>query len=203
MEEIIGKNYFDIHGELEREIEIAILGSIFNDCYQLIPESTYSLLFPAKSVDRAQIVVTQIEELVRQQKNVSKKYDVVNVGIIGLFLKLLSEKHYNVIGTDFDRNIIDTTFYDVVSIVDGKHTLDYIAQAKVAAITGMTLTTNTIDDIIKCAQKYNTKLLVFAETGFNLSKYYLQEGVDVVVCEHFPFYIFDGESIIEIYKTNK
>lgn len=203
MEEIIGKNYFDIHGELEREIEIAILGSIFNDCYQLIPESTYSLLFPAKSVDRAQIVVTQIEELVRQQKNVSKKYDVVNVGVIGLFLKLLSEKHYNVIGTDFDRNIIDTTFYDVLSIVDGKHRLDYIAQAKVAAITGMTLTTNTIDDIIKCAQKYNTKLLVFAKTGFNLSKYYLQEGVDVVVCEHFPFYIFDGESIIEIYKTNK
>lgn len=202
LERIIGCNYFDVSDNLERETEIAVLDSIFGTVYQMRPQFIYMLKGSslAKSMDRAQIVVKEIEELIQQYQGPSKVYDVVNVGVIGLFLKLLSNKHYKVVGTDFDENIIGTTFYNVVNILDGKNTLDCIAQAKVAAITGMTLTTNTLDDIITCAKVHETKLLVFAETGFNLASFYLQEGVDVVVCEPFPFYIFDGETSIKIYK---
>lgn len=205
LEEVIGCNYFDVCDKLDKETEIAVLDSIFGAVYQIKPQFTYLLNGSSlsKAMDRAQIVVKEIEELIRLYQGPSKKYDVVNVGVIGLFLKLLSKKHYKIVGTDFDENIVDTIFYDVVNIVDGKNTLDCIAQAKVAAVTGMTLTTNTLDDIINCAKAHKTKLLVFAETGFNLARYYLREGVDIVVCEPFPFYIFDGETSIKVYKNEE
>jgi hypothetical protein len=51
------------------------------------------------------------------------------------------------------------------------------------------------------AQKAGTKLLLFAETGANFGEEYCRSiGVDAVVSEPFPFYIFQGVSTIEVYR---
>jgi hypothetical protein len=56
-------------------------------------------------------------------------------------------------------------------------------------------------DIIDTCKEKNTKVVIFAETGANFGEEYCSTlGVDSVVSELFPFYIFQGVSTIEIYR---
>jgi hypothetical protein len=44
-------------------------------------------------------------------------------------------------------------------------------------------------------------LLLFAETGANFGEEYCRTmGIDTVVSEPFPFYIFQGTSTIEVHR---
>jgi uncharacterized protein (DUF4213/DUF364 family) len=63
----------------------------------------------------------------------------------------------------------------------GKHTLDLVKQSDVAIVTGMTLTTEILDEIIKVAKENDTKVIIFAETGAHLGEFYLNAGADVVI----------------------
>jgi hypothetical protein len=66
----------------------------------------------------------------------------------------------------------------------------------------MTLATDSLDLIISEARQAGTKLLIFAETGANFGEEYCRTlGVDTVVSEPFPFYIFQGLSTIEVYRN--
>lgn len=123
---------------------------------------------------------------------------IVNVGVVGDFIKSFTETGALVIGTDFDESIIGKRIFGNIDIIHGSNTLNEIANSDLAIVTGMTITTQTIDEIIDCCQKNNVKLIVFAETGANLAGYYINKGVDVFLAEHFPFYIFNGISVIDV-----
>ena len=86
-------------------------------------------------------------------------------------------------------------FHDV-EIYHGDRTLPLLEDADLAIVTGMTITTQTIDSILEVCRTHNTKVILFAETGANLGSYYLQEGADVFLGETYPFYIFNGQSEI-------
>lgn len=143
---------------------------------------------------RTEIVLAESKRLVGGLKN--KK--VVNVGVVGDFIKTFAEEGAYVVGTDFDESIIGKNLFENSDIVYGTDTLKEIKDADIAVVTGMTITTQTIDDIIKCCKKNNVKLIVFAETGANLAGYYIGKGVDVYLSEYFPFYIYNGISVIDI-----
>ncbi len=65
----------------------------------------------------------------------------------------------------------------------------------------MTLTTHAAGDIVDVCREHDTKVVMFAETGANFGEEYCQTiGIDAVVSEPFPFYIFQGMSRIEIYR---
>lgn len=66
----------------------------------------------------------------------------------------------------------------------------------------MTLATDTLDQILEAAQENDTRVLVFAETGANLGEALCRLGVDTVVGEPFPFYIFHGTSQINVYRRD-
>ncbi|MGD8628540.1 MAG: hypothetical protein PVH52_05625, partial [bacterium] len=67
--------------------------------------------------------------------------------------------------------------------------------------TGMALTTDALGDIIDVCKQHDTRLVIFAETGAHFGEEYCRTlGVDSVVSEPFPFYIFQGMSRIEIYR---
>ena len=198
LEHIIGKNYFDLNN-IDLGIEVAILDSIIEHVGHK-PSKSYELKGSSlqKSIERAEIVVSLAETFLKNC-TIEKEYDVINIGVVNNFLKLLFEKKYKIIGSDFDKRIIDKKLFSEIDIIDGNRTIEYVKKSKLAIITGMTVTTNTLDEIIKCAKENTTKTIMFAETGYNLAQFYLNEGIDVVVSEPFPFYIFDGNNQINIF----
>ena len=143
---------------------------------------------------RTSIVLEEAKKLLGNLNN--KK--IVNVGVVGDFIKAFTESGALVVGTDFDESIIGKPIFANTSIIHGSNTLNEIADSDIAIVTGMTITTQTIDEIIDCCQKNCVKLIVFAETGANLAGYYVNRGVDVFLAEHFPFYIFNGISVIDV-----
>lgn len=123
---------------------------------------------------------------------------VLNVGVVGDIIKTFIDEGCEVIGTDFDENIIGKTLFGQATIFDGHQTMPLLESVDLAVVTGMTLTTNTLDEIINICKLFSVKLIIFAETGANMGQYYVKRGVDVYIGEKYPFYIFDGKSILEI-----
>ena len=125
--------------------------------------------------------------------------NVVNVGVVGDIIRLFSEHDFRIVSTDFDESIVGTQLFGN-HIYSGHNTLDFVANSDLAIVTGMSISTKTIDEIINCCQQNNTKLIIFAETGANLAQFYIEMGVDSYISELFPFYIFNGTSTINVYN---
>ena len=125
---------------------------------------------------------------------------VVNVGVVGNVLRDLKLKGFDVCASDLERDIVGSTVHGV-EVQDGTKTFDLIGQSDLAIVTGMTIATDSLELIVEEAQKAGTKLLLFAETGANFGEEYCRTiGIDTVVSEPFPFYVFQGVSTIEVYR---
>ena len=187
---------------LEEEIEFAIRVSIL--------DSLYGVLYPfskketkinnenpdIKNLWRSHIVLSEAQRLIGKSQ-FSKPMRVLNIGFVDSFVRTLREAKYEVFATDLESSIIGAEISGV-TIEDGVKSHIILRNVDLVIATGMTITTNTIDRIIKECKKNNTKLLIFAETGHSFASYYLQNGVDTYISEHFPFYSFEGYSIIDI-----
>lgn len=200
LESLMGKNYRDIKIE-DTALDIAILDSIYSTI-QRKPDDTYEINGTSieKTDYRTKIVIDETEKLIDRKNLKGKKPLVCNVGVVGNFVRMLIERNIDVVGTDFDKSITGRRMFDAADVYYGDRTLEFVKKSDVALITGMTLATNTMDDIIKVAKENNTKVIVFAETGSNLGCYMTQKGVDCVVGEPFPFYIFQGKNTINIFR---
>lgn len=186
----------------ENCVSIAVLDSIFasmqrhpNEAHQL---DGYSI----DKTDKRNSII--LKEIVRLLDNGDKeKTTIVNVGVVGNLIKGLKEKGYKVFATDLDKEVIGKSLHGV-TVDDGSKTLSYVRDCSLAVVTGMTIATGSLTDIIKTAKRYNTKLLIFAETGANFGEEYCRTiGIDVVISEPFPFYIFQGLSRIEVYRKEQ
>jgi len=125
---------------------------------------------------------------------------VVNVGVVGNVIRDLCEGGCEVLATDMERDMIGSKVHGI-EVEDGYRTLDRVRDADLAVVTGMTIATDSLGLIVEAAQEAGTKLLVFAETGANFGEEYCRTvGIDTVVSEVFPFYIFQGTSRIEVYR---
>jgi uncharacterized UPF0146 family protein len=125
---------------------------------------------------------------------------VVNVGVVGNVIRELKTCGYHVLATDLERDLVGTTVHGV-PVEDGTRTFDYVRDSDLAIVTGMTIATDSLELIVEEARKAGTRLLVFAETGANFGDEYCRTiGIDSVVSEPFPFYIFQGASTIEVYR---
>lgn len=196
----IGKDFTDCSID-----DIAIRVALFDSIYWnvLKPEKYIEKSMKGTSDEklkwRTNIIIDEAKKLLGDLKD--KR--IVNVGVVGDILKSFSEEGSSVIGTDFDTEIVGSLLFGKINVVHGSNTLREIANSDLAIVTGMTITTQTIDDIIECCKENNVKLIVFAETGANLAGYYVNNGVDVYISEQFPFYIFNGISLIDICYPNE
>lgn len=151
-----------------------------------------------KTGARNSIIFQEAERLVAGGKGRDAR--VVNVGVVGDLLRRLKTKYPNVSATDFDEVVVGMSMHGV-NIEHGSRTLDLVRESDLAIVTGMALATGTLEKIIDVIRGNGTKLLIFAETGANFAEEYCRTlGVDTVVSEPFPFYIFQGTSRIEIYR---
>jgi hypothetical protein len=156
-------------------------------------------------------------------------FTVLNVGVVGSILSILVSQKSLRLPPDIDVRITASDLYEGVvgtqvhgvTVEHGTHgtygfagsdgaripmgvrTLELIADADMAIVTGMTLTNGTLDAILETAIKNKTALVIFAETGAHFATEYCNLGVDVVVSEPFPFYLTcDGPTRIDVYRRN-
>ncbi len=202
-EGLLGRDARDIISEMSC-YEIALLDSIYASIPRT-PQEVYELRGNSveKAVKRGAIIVDEVERLLSRITDSPEKVSVVNVGVVGNLVKALKDKGYNVRATDLDDKIIGTSVHGV-TVEDGTKTFQTVRDADLAVITGMTLTTDALNDIVHICQENDTRLVMFAETGANFGEEYCRTiGVDVVVSEPFPFYIFQGVTRIEIYRRER
>ncbi len=156
--------------------------------------STELFAFNGKSIEklrkRSELIINEAKKLLGDINN--KK--ILNVGVVGDILKTFLENGCQVIGSDFDPEIIGKKLFDDIQIVSGEKTLELLKDVDLAVITGMTISTDTIDSIICECKKHGVCTIVFAETGANLGAFYVNKGIDCYIGERYPFYIFNGSS---------
>jgi hypothetical protein len=180
-------------------VQIALLDAIYGSIPQK-PQTSWQIEGTSlqKTVMRTEIVVWEALRLLRGKD--LKRVRIVNAGVVGNFLKELKNRGIGeLLGTDFDPALVGKSLGDV-PIYSGERTEELVASSDLAIVTGMTLATDTFAGILEAAKGAGTKLLVFAETGANLGPALCQLGVDTVVGEPFPFYIFHGTSTINVFR---
>ncbi len=151
-----------------------------------------------KTAERTAVIVEEAERLL--PRTGGRPPRVVNVGVVGNVIRELKARGCDVRATDMERNMVGSEIHGV-TVEDGTRTFDEVRDADLAIVTGMTIATDSLGPIIDEAREASTRLLVFAETGANFGEEYCRTlGVDAVVAEPFPFYIFQGTSRIEVFR---
>jgi hypothetical protein len=183
--------------------EIALLDSIYASIPRT-PAAVYELRGNSvdKAVKRGAIIVDEVSRLLAVMGGPASGLTILNIGVVGNLVKALKEKGYSVIATDLDDKLVGKSIHGV-EVEHGSKNYQHIGKADVAVVTGMALTTDALNDIVHVCRENDTRLVMFAETGANFGEEYCRTiGIDVVVSEPFPFYIFQGLTRIEIYRRD-
>lgn len=164
-------------------------------------EFTLTDKIPVKAFGRAAIVASEVSRIALIEK--LQTPSVVTVGSVGTIIHELVMRKFSVSATDLDPVVIGANMSGVV-VEDGNHsTLARVAEADIAVVTAMTLVTDTFDEILTTAKNSRTKIILFAQTGANFAPYLIEIGVHTVVAEHFPFYMFPGNSRITVHRDKR
>lgn len=183
-------------------IEVAALDAV----YSMFPKKpVLSFILDGnsfqKSEKRAKIVVDEVAFNL-QSKSSLKGKNIVNIGVVGNIVNELKHRGAEVFATDRDPHIIGSSVGGI-KVESYEINRDRIKECDLALVTGMALSTGTLDQLINQCQVSGTKLVIFAETGANFAEEYCKFGVNSVISEPFPFYIFSGVSKIEIYRDQQ
>ena len=193
---MVGRDYREISFS-DPAVEIAILDSIWASHIRP-PTAAFSLCghTAIKAKERAVIVAA---EAVRLGSGLGRKIRVAQVGVVGHIVAELTRLGCEVVPVDLDPLIVGTAVHGAV-VRDGCESPLIVADADVALITGMTLSNGTLDRLLQAGHDAGTKLLIFAESGSSFAEFYISMGVDAVVSEPVPFYIFQGTTSIGVYR---
>lgn len=151
-----------------------------------------------KSATRATLIASEVQRLI-QLLGVDPAR-ITMVGAVGNVLQTLVRDGAQVYATDLDSSLIGKQVGGVL-VEDGHiKTLDLVSSSDVAVVTGMTLATQTLADILEVAQQNRVKVVMFAQTGGNFAGEYLRLGVDSIVSEEYPFYMFPGSTALRVFR---
>jgi len=178
-------------------MNIAVLDSVYSNL-RGTPAITYMLegTSSQKSEGRTNIIVSEMQRVLKSKK----RPKVTMVGSVGSVLHSLSAQGWEIFATDLDDSLIGNKLGNVL-VEDGRSmTLARVEQSHVALITGMTLSTGTLADIIRVAKSHETTVIMFSETGGNFASELLQLGVECVIAEEYPFYMFPGITKVHVFR---
>ena len=182
-----------------RCIDIAVLDAAYSN---VRPQPSIRCLLEGTSFQkaeaRASLIHSEIQSLSRDIQHDNPH--ITMVGAVGNILSVLSDGKNTLYATDFDTTLIGKKLGGVL-VEHGSMTLSRISQSQIALVTGMTLTTDTLRDIIVISKQNNVKVIVYAQTGGNLAGEYLELGVDCVISEEYPFYMFPGITKVSIFRN--
>lgn len=187
-----------------RAIEVALLDAGFS-ALPSTPHQDFLLTGTSfeKAMQRAEIVVNEVAYLANGM-NLNHNPRVLMIGVVGNIVKTMMDRGMEVYATDLDEGLIDHDISGVLVQNGRQNSVALISEVDVVLVTGMTLATNTLGLIIEDAKRYGKKVVVYAETGAWFGEAYCQHfGVDAVVSEPFPFYIFEGHTSILTYRAEQ
>lgn len=184
----------------DKALEVAILDACFSSVPKE-PSEKFVLLGDtvSKASQRASIVS-------REVKKIAEKYSindakVLMIGVVQTIVEEMEKEGLSTILSDLDPNLLNKEKEVGNPINNGNQNQELIPKCDIILVTGMTLATSTLDEIITTAMKYNKPVVVFAQTGSNLANEYLALGVETVVAEHYPWYCVPGKSTIETFRS--
>ena len=91
---------------------------------------------------------------------------VVMVGAVGSVLQAVKSRGIAVSAVDMDKSVVGKELGGV-KVLEASTGMRLIEENEAAIVTGMTLTTETIDDVFDMATASNTRLVMFSQTGSN------------------------------------
>ena len=182
-------------------LEIAILDAAFGT----LPSHPSAILglsgSPSdKSNARTTLIIGEIYRLVSRFSNAKRSPVITMVGSVGNVLRELRKMgNAKIYATDFDESLIGKQLGGVW-VESGSKTEERLAQSDIGLITAMTLATNTLQSIVNLSSANGTKLIMFAETGTHFADELIDMGIDSIVAEEFPFYMFPGNTKVSVYR---
>ena len=183
-----------------RCIDIAVLDAAYSsllptpDIYCRLEGSSYQ-----KAEARASLMLSEVQRLI-PEANLSRPR-ITMVGAVGSILASLASSTREVFATDLDPTLIGKKLGGVL-VEDGHSmTLERISHSDIALVTGMTLATDTLGDILNTAKLHGVRIIMYAETGGNFASEFLGWGVDGVVSEEYPFYMFPGITTLRVFRA--
>jgi hypothetical protein len=198
---LVGEQY-DFTPSPNLALDIALLDSVANAFPQQAHiESWLSGSSSKKARERARIITSEVNRLACTKSH-SRRLRICNVGVVSILIRELLHEGFDISATDMDTSIIGNKLFDSVLVNPSTETLKQVSESDIAVVTGMTLATETLADIIDTAAKTGTLVVIFAETGSGFSPFFIQRGVACVVSEPFPFYIFDGITCIRVFRAS-
>lgn len=193
---LLGQDSREVRG-LSVEEDIAILDAAFGS---LPARPTRRHLIDGlpqdKALARARIVVDEAMALLSPTGG----RRVANVGVMGNLIHHLRAEDVEITASDFDPDLIANGILGV-PVVSGQESARLIAESDVALVCGETLPSHTLSALRGTAAEHGTRLVVFAVTGCHFAEAYCTDfGIDVVVSEPQPQYLFQGQSTIDVYR---
>ena len=125
---------------------------------------------------------------------------VVMVGAVGSVLQELSTRGMRVVAVDMDPAVVGQRLGGV-HVSDARDGPTFVERSDAAVITGMALTTETLDDLLEVAVRSQTSVIMFCQTGSNFAPELLRAGVSAVVTERFPFYMLPGSTRFHVFRN--
>lgn len=196
---LLGKDCRKVSSDF-RCVQVSTTDAMFS-AFERRPDETKTMTGSSadKAIWRSNIVV---DEVMRQLALAGVDGGcVVNVGVIGNIIKMLKARGIEVTGTDGDPTLVGSEIGGV-PVFDQDRTVELVEKCDVAVMTGMVISTDSMEDILEAAKRGGTRLVMFCETGANLCEEYVKLGIDCAIAEYFPFYIFGGTTHIDVFRKD-
>ncbi len=185
---IVGKQVLDVLPFVPDYIKVVLLDAFYyhiNMIEGIKPSKEYKFRGTAsqKSFARANKLIKLL--------GVTKGCKLAIIGLVANIARIALEKGAEVRIADLAEagtKVLNLAVeYDAIPLVEW---------ADIAIITGNTLKTNTLDQLLSIAAKHSTKVLIYAMTGHNIAPRYLNYGAEIVVTEIFPYYSYANTTTI-------
>jgi hypothetical protein len=159
-----------------------------------------------KYATRARIFAAEADSILRRKGFGTLKGQRPSVLVIGATAGIISaliRQGFIVSATDLAPEIVGRELGGV-KVCDGVvSNARFIKSADLAIITGMSLPNGTLPQITSLAKMNNTSTLIWAITGMNFGRYYVEHGVDSVISDPSPFFMLPGPAKLAIWRRTK
>ena len=193
---MIGRDAREVRGTCVEE-DIAILDAAYG-ALPRTPAEVRVIDGPpvAKTMERAGVIVA--ETMATLGRRGGRK--VAQVGVLGNLVHLLQQEDVLLTASDFDPELIENGILGT-PVVSGAESARLVAEADVALVCGETLPSQTLEELVDAAREHGTGLVVFAVSGCYFAEEYCRTfGIDAVIAEPQPQYLFQGPSTLEVYR---
>jgi hypothetical protein len=158
-----------------------------------------------KYVDRARIFANEAEKIIERKGLGTLKGGGARILVIGAtaaIIGVLIKRGFDVSATDLSPAIVGMELGGVkVRNAEFANT-SLMKKADLAIITGMTLPNRTLPSLMELAKKYNTSTMIWAITGRNFGRYYIDHGADCVISDPSPFLLLPGSATFAIHRRD-